>query len=51
MASAVQSLASARVSDGVAAGKLAPGYGSLLKLGDDLTTKRIAELALSPRGR
>jgi hypothetical protein len=38
------------VSSGVASGKLAHGYGSLLKLGDDIITQRRAELALALAG-
>jgi alkylation response protein AidB-like acyl-CoA dehydrogenase len=47
---AVQALVSTRVSTGVARGKLAPGYGSLLKLGNDVVTQRSAELALELAG-
>jgi alkylation response protein AidB-like acyl-CoA dehydrogenase len=50
VAGQAQKLASARVSSGVAAGKLAHGYGSLLKLGDDLITQRRAEFALTIAG-
>ncbi len=42
----VQKLVSARVSNGVAAGKLPAGYGSLLKLGNDIVQQRGAELGL-----
>jgi alkylation response protein AidB-like acyl-CoA dehydrogenase len=48
--SAVQALVSARVSVAVANRKLAPGYGSLLKLGNDVVTQRSAELALELAG-
>ena len=37
---------SARVSNGIAAGKLPAGYGSLLKLGNDIVQQRRAELGL-----
>jgi alkylation response protein AidB-like acyl-CoA dehydrogenase len=50
VASAVQGLVAARVSNGIAAGKLAAGYGSLLKLGNDILTQRQAELALGLAG-
>jgi alkylation response protein AidB-like acyl-CoA dehydrogenase len=46
----VQSLVSARVSNGMATGKLAAGCGSLLKLGADVLTQRRAELALALAG-
>jgi alkylation response protein AidB-like acyl-CoA dehydrogenase len=45
-----QDLVSARVSDAIASGRLAPGYGSLLKLGDDVVTQRRAEYALAVAG-
>jgi len=45
-----QNLVSARVSDAIAAGKLSHGYGSLLKLGDDIVTQRRAEYALAVAG-
>jgi alkylation response protein AidB-like acyl-CoA dehydrogenase len=45
-----QDLVSARMSDAVAAGKLAHGYGSLLKLGDDIVSQRRAEYALAVAG-
>jgi alkylation response protein AidB-like acyl-CoA dehydrogenase len=50
VASEVQKLVSARVSAGVASGKMEPGYGSLMKLGDDVVTQRRAEFALSLAG-
>jgi alkylation response protein AidB-like acyl-CoA dehydrogenase len=50
VASMAQDLVSARVSDAIAAGKLAHGYGSLLKLGDDIVTQRRAEYALAVAG-
>ena len=48
--STVQGLVSTRVSSAVARGKLAPGYGSLLKLGNDIVTQRSTELALELAG-
>jgi alkylation response protein AidB-like acyl-CoA dehydrogenase len=45
-----QKLVAARVSSAVANGKLAHGYGSLLKLGDDIVTKRGAEISLALAG-
>lgn len=50
VASVVQSLVSARVSNAVSSGKLLPGYGSLMKLGTDILTQRHAEFALSLAG-
>jgi alkylation response protein AidB-like acyl-CoA dehydrogenase len=50
VASEVQKLAAARVSAGLTAGKLAHGYGSLMKVGDDAVTQRRAEYALSLAG-
>jgi alkylation response protein AidB-like acyl-CoA dehydrogenase len=50
IADRAQRLVSARVSSGVANGKLAHGYGSLLKLGDDIITQRRAELGLALAG-
>jgi alkylation response protein AidB-like acyl-CoA dehydrogenase len=47
---AVQKLVAARVSNAIAAGKLPPGYGSLLKLGDDILIQHHTELALSLAG-
>jgi alkylation response protein AidB-like acyl-CoA dehydrogenase len=47
---AVQDLLSARVADATASGKLPPGYGSLLKLGNDILVQRRAELLLSLAG-
>ncbi len=49
-AAVVQSLVSARLADGMASGKLDPGYGSLLKLGSDNVIQRRAELALELAG-
>lgn len=46
----VQKLVSARVSHGVATGKLHHGYGSLLKLGNDFLAHRGAEMALAMAG-
>jgi alkylation response protein AidB-like acyl-CoA dehydrogenase len=46
----VQALVSARVSRGVQTGKLDPGYGSLLKIGNDVLAQRRAETALSIAG-
>ena len=46
----VQRLVSARVSRGVETGKLVPGYGSLLKIGNDVVTQRRAETALALAG-
>ena len=45
-----QKLVAARVSSAVANGKLAHGYGSLLKLGDDVVAKRGTELSLTLAG-
>lgn len=45
-----QRLVAARVSSAVANGKLAHGYGSLLKLGDDVVAKRGTELSLTLAG-
>ena len=50
VASTAQQLVSARVSDAVAAGELVPGYGSLLKLGNDILAQRESELALRLAG-
>ncbi len=50
VASTAQQLVSARVSDGVANGKLLPGYGSLLKFGNDTLAQRESELALRLAG-
>ena len=50
VASEVQKLVSARVSRGMASGKLAAGCGSLLKLGGDILTQRRAEVALALAG-
>ena len=46
----VQALVSARVSRGVEIGKLHPGNGSLLKMGNDALSQRGAELALAMTG-
>jgi alkylation response protein AidB-like acyl-CoA dehydrogenase len=50
VASTTHQLLSARVSDAVANGKLVPGYGSLLKLGNDILAQRESELALRLAG-
>jgi alkylation response protein AidB-like acyl-CoA dehydrogenase len=50
VAAEVHKLVAARVSNGMAAGKLPAGYGSLLKLGDDIVSQRRAELGLSLAG-
>ncbi len=50
VSSEAQKLVAARVSSGVAIGKLAHGYGSLLKLGDDIVAKRRAEISLAVAG-
>ena len=50
VAAEAQKLASSRVSSGMATGKLAHGYGSLLKMGDDIVTQRRAECALALAG-
>jgi alkylation response protein AidB-like acyl-CoA dehydrogenase len=50
VAGEAQKLVSARLSSGMASGKLAHGYGSLLKLGDDIVTQRRAECALALAG-
>jgi alkylation response protein AidB-like acyl-CoA dehydrogenase len=47
VAAEVQRHVAVRVAKGVAAGKLAPGYGSLMKLGNDILSQRRAELGLS----
>lgn len=47
VAAEAQRLVAKRVSNGVAAGKLVSGYGSLLKLGSDILSQRRAELGLS----
>ena len=44
--SEAQKLVASRVSSAVANGKLTQAYGSLLKLGDDVVTKRQAEMSL-----
>ena len=49
-ASTAQKLVSARVSNGMASGKLAHGYGSLLSLGDSIIAKRQTELGLALAG-
>lgn len=46
----VQELVSARVSRGVELGKMHPGNGSLLKMGNDALSQRGAELALAMAG-
>jgi alkylation response protein AidB-like acyl-CoA dehydrogenase len=48
--SSAQRLVSARVSSGTASGKLPSGFGSLLKLGDDILIQRRAELGLALAG-
>jgi alkylation response protein AidB-like acyl-CoA dehydrogenase len=48
--SAVHDLVSARLTDGMASGRLGHGYGSLLKLGTDILVQRRAELALELAG-
>lgn len=50
VATEVQKMVSARLSGAVASGKLHHGYGSLLKLGNDLLTQRRAELGLRLAG-
>ena len=50
VASTVQKLVSARISDAMAAGRLPDGYGGLLKLGDDIVIQRRAEMALALSG-
>ena len=50
VAAHVQRLVAMRVANGVAAGKLPPGYGSLMKLGNDILAQRRAELGLSLAG-
>jgi alkylation response protein AidB-like acyl-CoA dehydrogenase len=50
VASEVHALAAARVSNGVARGQLVSGYGSLLKLSNDILAQRRAELGLSLAG-
>ncbi len=47
VAASAQRLVARRVSNGIASGKLAPGYGSLLKLGGAIVGQRQAELGLS----
>ena len=46
VSSHAQQLVAARVSNGVARGKFPAGYGSLLKLGNDILQQRRAELGL-----
>jgi len=46
----VQALVAKRVSNGIAAGHLEHGYGGMLKLGNDITSMRRAELGLSLAG-
>ena len=48
--STAQSLVATRLSNGMESGKLIPGYGSLLKLGDDILQQRTTELGLSLAG-
>jgi alkylation response protein AidB-like acyl-CoA dehydrogenase len=50
VATTAQQLVSARLSDGMASGKLAHGYGSLLSLGDSLLVQRRAEFGLALAG-
>ena len=50
VASTVQKLVSARISDAMADGRLPDGYGGLLKLGEDIVTQRRAEVALALSG-
>ena len=50
VAAQAQLLAAARVSNGVASGKLPAGYGSLLKLGNDIVQQRRAEFGLQLAG-
>ena len=50
VASTVQKLVSARISDAMADGRLPDGYGGLLKLGEDIAIQRRAELALALSG-
>jgi alkylation response protein AidB-like acyl-CoA dehydrogenase len=50
VAAEVHALAAARVSNGVARGQLVPGYGSLLKLSNDILVQRRAELGLGLAG-
>ncbi len=50
VAGVAQQLVAARVSNGVASGKLVAGYGSLLKLGHDIVQQRQAEFGLSLAG-
>jgi alkylation response protein AidB-like acyl-CoA dehydrogenase len=49
-AAEVHKMVSVRVSNGMATGKLLPGYGSLLKLSNDILGQRRAELGLSLAG-
>ncbi|HEX9506430.1 MAG TPA: acyl-CoA dehydrogenase family protein [Acidimicrobiia bacterium] len=46
----VHSWVARRVSNGMAAGKIKPGYGSILKLGSDINIQREAELGLTLAG-
>jgi alkylation response protein AidB-like acyl-CoA dehydrogenase len=50
VAKLVHKLVAARVSNGVAGGKLAAGYGSVLKLGNAMLDQRQAELGLALAG-
>lgn len=49
-AARVQELVAARVSNGMAEGKLHPGLGGILKLGTDVTAQRRAEVGLELAG-
>lgn len=50
VATEVQKMVSTRISGAVVSGKLHHGYGSLLKLGNDVLTQRRAELGLQLAG-
>ncbi len=50
VAASVHKLTATRVSNAIASGKLAPGFGSLLKLSRDIVEQRQAELGLGLAG-
>ena len=50
VATEAQTLLAARVSRGIEVGKLPPGYGSVVKIGNDVLVQRRAELALALAG-
>jgi alkylation response protein AidB-like acyl-CoA dehydrogenase len=50
VSSQTQKLLSTRISSGIASGKLPAGYGSLLKLGNDIVQQRTAEFGFQVAG-